>query len=108
MIFKLKLFKHSKTYFIVYIVLMKSASDNAKITKIMNAEKYENQNYVVEKILAKNQIDEINHYLMKWKEYDKNENIWKSIEHFEKTQQMLRSFLQCWNLFKNHQITWKK
>ena len=65
MIFKLKLFKHSKTYFIVYIVLMKSASDNAKLAKIMNIEEYKNQNYVVKKILKRNQIDKINYYLVK-------------------------------------------
>ena len=74
----------------------------------MNVEKYENQNYIVEKILAKNQINEIDHYFVKWKKYDENENIWKFIEHLEKTQQMLRSFLQCWNSLRNHQTTQKK
>ena len=46
-------------------MLLKSASDNAEIVKIMNVKKYENQNYIVEKILAKNQINEINHYFVK-------------------------------------------
>jgi len=40
-------------------------SDNVKIAKIMNVEEYENQNYGVEKILAKNQINKINYYLVK-------------------------------------------
>ena len=44
---------------------MKSALNNAKITRIMNVEKYENQNYIVEKILAKNQINETDYYLIK-------------------------------------------
>ena len=63
--FKLELSKHFKTHFIVHITLLESASDNAKITRIMNVKEYENQNYIVEKILTKNQINEINHYLVK-------------------------------------------
>jgi len=82
--FKLELSEYSKAHLIVYIALLESASDNAKLTKIMNVKKYENQNYVVEKILEKNQINKINYYLVKWKNYDKNENIWKFIEHLEK------------------------
>ena len=31
----------------------------------MNIEKYENQNYIIERILKKNQINEIDHYLVK-------------------------------------------
>ena len=65
MTFKLKLLKHSKAHLIVHIILMKSASDNTKLMRIMNIKKYENQNYVVEKILEKNQIDETDHYLVK-------------------------------------------
>ena len=57
--FKLKLSEHFKTHFIVHITLLKSASDNAKLMKIMNVKKYENQNYIVEKILTKNQINKI-------------------------------------------------
>ena len=63
--FELKLSKHSKAHFIVHITLLKSASDNTKLVKIINIEKYENQNYIVKKILEKNQIDEINYYLVK-------------------------------------------
>ena len=65
MTFELELSKHSKAHLIVHVMLIKSASDNTKLAKIMNIEEYENQNYVVEKILKKNQIDEINHYLVK-------------------------------------------
>jgi len=63
--FKLELSEHFKTHLIIHITLLESASDNTKITKIMNIKKYENQNYVVKKILEKNQINEINHYLVK-------------------------------------------
>ena len=52
--FKLKLFKHFKTYLIVHAALLESASDNTKLAKIMNVKEYKNQNYVVEKILEKN------------------------------------------------------
>ena len=65
MTFKLKLLRYFKAHFIIHIILLESVSDNAKIMKIMNVKKYENQNYIVEKILAKNQIDEIDHYLVK-------------------------------------------
>ena len=63
--FELELSKYSKAHLIVHAALMKSASDNAKLAKIINVEKYENQNYVIEKILAKNQINKKNHYLVK-------------------------------------------
>ena len=106
--FELELSKHSKAHLIVHTALLKSASDQAKLVKIMNIEEYKNQNYVVEKILKKNQINETDHYLVKWKSYDNNENIWKFIEHFEKTQQTLRSFLQHQDLLKNHQTMQKK
>ena len=65
MTFELELFKYFKAHFIVHITLLKSASENTKLAKIMNVEEYENQNYVVEKILKKNQIDKINYYLVK-------------------------------------------
>ena len=55
MIFELKLFKYFKTYFIIHIILIKSASENTKLMKIINIKKYKNQNYIIEKILEKNQ-----------------------------------------------------
>ena len=65
MTFELKLLKYFKTHFIIHIILLESASENAKLAKIMNVKKYENQDYAVERILAKNQINRINHYLIK-------------------------------------------
>ena len=64
-IFELKLSEYSRTHFIVHVTLLKSVSDNAKLMKIMNVKEYENQNYVVEKILEKSQIDETDHYFVK-------------------------------------------
>ena len=63
--FELELLEHSKAHLIVHAALLKSASDKARLAKIMNIEKYENQNYVVERILEKNQIDRTNYYLVK-------------------------------------------
>ena len=63
--FKLKLLKHFKTHFIIHVTLLESASENTKLMKIMNIEEYKNQNYIVKKILEKNQINETNHYLIK-------------------------------------------
>ena len=51
--FELELSEHFKTHFIVHVVLLKSASDNTKLAKIMNVKKYKNQNYIVKKILEK-------------------------------------------------------
>ena len=63
--FELELSEHSKAHFIVHIMLLESASDNTKLARIMNVKKYENQNYIIERILKRNQIDEIDHYLIK-------------------------------------------
>ena len=63
--FELELSEHFKAHLIVHTALLKSASDKAKLTRIMNIEKYENQNYVVKKILEKDQINNTNHYLVK-------------------------------------------
>ena len=65
MTFKLKLSEHFKAHFIIHIILIESASENAKLTKIINVKKYKNQNYIVKKILEKNQINKINYYLVK-------------------------------------------
>ena len=65
MTFKLELLKHFKTHLIVHTALLESASENTKLARIINIEKYENQDYVVERILKKNQIDETDHYLVK-------------------------------------------
>ena len=64
-IFELELLKHFKAHFIVHAILLKSASDQVKLVKIMNVKKYKNQNYIVKKILEKNQINKINHYFVK-------------------------------------------
>ena len=65
MTFELELFKHSKTHLIIHTALLESASENAKLAKIMNVKKYKNQDYVVKKILEKDQINRIDHYLIK-------------------------------------------
>ena len=65
MTFKLELFKHFKTHLIIHAALLESASDNTKLVKIMNVEEYEDQDYIIEKILERDQINEINHYLVK-------------------------------------------
>ena len=52
--FELKLLKYLKIYLIIHIMLIKSALENTRLTKIMNVKEYENQNYVVERILEKN------------------------------------------------------
>ena len=65
MTFKLELSKHSKTHLIIHITLLESVSENTKLVKIMNIKEYENQNYIIKKVLAKNQINRIDHYLIK-------------------------------------------
>ena len=63
--FELKLFKHFKAHLIIHMTLLESASENARFTKIMNVKKYKNQDYVVERILKKDQINKTNHYFIK-------------------------------------------
>jgi len=63
--FELELSEHFKAHLIVHTALLKSASDKVKLMKIMNVKKYENQNYVVKKILKKNQIDRTDYYFVK-------------------------------------------
>jgi len=63
--FELELSKHFKAHLIVHVTLLESASENTKLMKIMNIKKYKNQNYVVKKILEKNQINKTDHYLVK-------------------------------------------
>ena len=65
MTFELELSEHSKAHFIVHVILLESASENAKLAKIINVKKYKNQNYIIKKILERNQIDKTNHYLVK-------------------------------------------
>ena len=65
MTFKLELLKYFKTHLIIHITLLESASENTKLTKIINVKKYKNQDYVVKKILEKDQINKTNHYLVK-------------------------------------------
>ena len=64
-IFELELSEHFKAYLIIHTALLKPASDKVKLTKIMNIKEYKDQNYVVEKILKKNQINKTDHYLVK-------------------------------------------
>ena len=64
-IFELKLSEYSRAHFIVHVTLLKSALENTRLAKIINAKKYKNQNYVIEKILEKNQIKKINYYFVK-------------------------------------------
>ena len=52
--FELELSKHFKAHLIIYITLLESASENVKLTRIINIEKYKNQDYVIERILKKN------------------------------------------------------
>ena len=63
--FELELSEHFKAHLIIHAALIKSASDNTKLVRIMNIKKYENQNYVVKKILKKNQINKTDYYLVK-------------------------------------------
>ncbi len=53
MTFELELFKHSKTHLIVHVILLESVSESIKLMKIMNVEEYENQDYIIERILER-------------------------------------------------------
>ena len=59
--FELELSKYFKIYSNFYVSLLKSASANIPLIKIMNCEEYEDQDYKVEKILDQQKIDGKDH-----------------------------------------------
>ena len=63
--FKIELSEHSKAHLIIQITLLELTSENTRIVKIINVKEYENQDYIIERILAKDQINRIDYYLVK-------------------------------------------
>ena len=61
-------------YPVFHALLLEPTPANAPLARIMDAEKYEDQNYYVEKVLDQEQIDGQTHYFVKWKEYPPEEN----------------------------------
>jgi len=51
-----------------------------------------NEEYEIENILEKRMISEKVHYLVKWKDYDIFENIWKFKENLKNCVRMLQHF----------------
>ena len=60
--FKLKLSKNIiLVYPVFYIILLKPALENTPLAKIINIKGYENQDYKIKRILARNKINRINY-----------------------------------------------
>ena len=63
--FKLKLLQSSKIHSVFHTAVLESASDKISEVNIMNAEEYKDQEYTVERILAKQELKEQEKYLVK-------------------------------------------
>jgi len=94
--FKLQLPKGTNVYPVFHISMLEPAPETAPMANIMDAEGYEDQDYTVERILAKDKIDGRDHWLVKWKNYPSEENTWEPIEHLQNAQEALKDFQQQW------------
>ena len=92
--FKLDLSIFMRIYSIFYISFLKSADSNTLIQTESSEIDSENQNveYEVENILNQQKIQDQFHYLIKWKDYEHIENIWKSEKNLTNCQKLLRQF----------------
>ena len=63
--FKLKLSQSSKIHSVFHATVLESASDKISEINIMNMKKYKNQEYTVERILAKQELKKQEEYLVK-------------------------------------------
>ena len=62
MIFKLKLSREIiSVYPVFHTVLFKLVPENISLAKIIDIERYKNQDYKIKRILAKNKINRVNH-----------------------------------------------
>ena len=52
-------------YLVFHTLLLELVSKITSLANIMNVEGYENQDYIIKKILIKNKIDEKDHYFIK-------------------------------------------
>ena len=90
--FKLQLPKGTNVYPVFHVSMLEPAPETAPIANIMDAEGYEDQDYEVEQILAKDTIDGKDHWLVKWKNYPSEENTWEPAEHLTDAKSALTSF----------------
>ena len=62
MTFELKLSRDIiLVYPVFHIVLLKPAPENTLLAKIIDIERYKDQDYKIKRILAKNKINRVNH-----------------------------------------------
>jgi hypothetical protein len=92
--FKLKLPQSSKIHPVFHAAVLEPASDEIPEANIMDAEGYEDQEYTVERILAKRGLRGQEEYLVKWKDYEDSENSWEPVTGLMKAQQAIRTFHQ--------------
>ena len=86
--YELKLLLNMRIHSVFHISLLESAdSETSMQTTLHNFKEYENE-YEVEKILQQRSQK----YLIKWKEYEKKENTWKSLKNLKECQKKLMKF----------------
>ena len=81
-----------KIYSIFHASLLESAPQTTKAQKVEIEP--ETQEYEVEKILDKDQIDSQDHWLVKWKGFLYTKNTWEPIENLQDAQGALKDFAQ--------------
>ncbi len=92
--YKLDLSTSMKIHSIFHICLLKSADSNTLIQTESSEIDSESQNieYEVENILNQQNIKDQSHWLIKWKDYERIKNTWKSKRNLKNCQTLLWQF----------------
>ncbi|KKA20573.1 hypothetical protein T310_5403, partial [Rasamsonia emersonii CBS 393.64] len=92
--YKLKLPESMKIHPIFHISLLEQAPENAKEPGNIELDDTTEEEYKVEKILAKRKVNSQTQYLIKWKGYDTSENTWEPIKNLTNCHEKIREFHQ--------------
>ena len=93
--YELKLSMKMKIHFIFHVFMLQWCNQDLSKQIIETLIESDNK-YKVKTILRKRTISEKSHYLIKWKEYDVSENIWKFRENLKNCVRMLWCFEKRW------------
>lgn len=92
--YKLKLPTSMKIHPVFHISLLERAPANAKEPNNIELDETTEEEYEVEKILARKKVKGQIYYLVKWKGYDTSENTWEPIKNLTNCREEIRKFHQ--------------
>ncbi|KKA24011.1 hypothetical protein T310_1993 [Rasamsonia emersonii CBS 393.64] len=92
--YKLKLPESMKIHPVFHISLLEQAPENAKEPGNIELDDTTEEEYKVEKILARRKVNGQTYYLVKWKGYDTSENTWEPIKNLTNCHEKIREFHQ--------------